>query len=432
MVRGDDDERVRGFVFVEGDLHGVGELDRLGQRAIGVARVVAVVDAAALDHQEEALRARASRSIAAAVISASDGSPARVSARSPSNSHVLGLEQAEHVARLPRIERDGAARGSRRRARPGSASATPRRGRGRRRARPGVRALGVDRAPGRKWARPPPSATSMPSPCANSTSWRAMSGKPAARASGDSCASASQLRSGVVGVAAAGRRVGDRRGRDDPGREPAVLGLLEQRRHRRAPSTAAKSPRAALSSTPSTPVRRLHPGHQRRDRARRLGDLEVDGVGLRERRCRAAPRRRAGSPRRLAPRRWPSRMRAAVTVAMPMPSPTKRIAFFARAGGAAAAARFTASRPARNQGFAAGSPARAAPARIASAQSPATPIRVVTMPPPSRPGSWRRDRGRRCRRSARRRLACRRLLRARADRRRAPRRPRPRPRCGCR
>ena len=55
MVGGDDDQGVVAGQR-DGALDGARQLDRVVKGARGVAGVVAVVDAAALDHQEEALR----------------------------------------------------------------------------------------------------------------------------------------------------------------------------------------------------------------------------------------------------------------------------------------------------------------------------------------------------------------------------------------
>jgi hypothetical protein len=49
-----DDQRVAALGRLQRDVNGIGELDGLAERTVGVSRVMGVIDAPALDHQKEA------------------------------------------------------------------------------------------------------------------------------------------------------------------------------------------------------------------------------------------------------------------------------------------------------------------------------------------------------------------------------------------
>ena len=95
-------------------------------------------------------------------------------------------------------------------------------------------------------------------------------------------ASLSQSRSRCMRVAGGGRRVCDARRRDDAGREPARLRVLEQRRDAARCDRAGVPDAREVGETEHARLG-LHARHHRRHRARGVGHLGVRVVGLRER-----------------------------------------------------------------------------------------------------------------------------------------------------
>ena len=99
VVRGDEDERLRGIGHSDGRGDGVRKGDGVGQCPVGVAGVVRVIDPSPLDHQKEARF----------VLQPLDGEPGHLRQRRFAAGipgpirlvlHVRTLEQAEHLARI--------------------------------------------------------------------------------------------------------------------------------------------------------------------------------------------------------------------------------------------------------------------------------------------------------------------------------------------
>ena len=105
VIGGDEDQRVVDRGHLGRDFHRVGEFDRLGQCAIRIAVVMAVVDATAFDHQKKAFRIFRQNRQRGARHAGKTRLAGRIARTFGFVAHVLGLEQSEQVLRMRSVDR---------------------------------------------------------------------------------------------------------------------------------------------------------------------------------------------------------------------------------------------------------------------------------------------------------------------------------------